>query len=299
MNTRREFLQQAGIAAAALSLPWSAVTHAQQLLPRRVIPGTSESLPIVGLGTGGVFIEGDVDTSRELMGILRERGGSYMDCLFAARDTVARVVGELNAQDDFFMGAYVMGDTEEDSRKEIAEILATSGKDAIDLIHAWNEFAVPNWDMIRGWKEDGLGRYIGVSRNASEHYDDILQLMNTGTVDIVQVNYSALETEAADRILPLAMDKGIAVNINRPFLNGDFFSLVSGHELPAWAADFDCESWAQFSLKFILSHPAVNCVITETSKPHHAIDNIGAGFGRMPDESERRRMVAHLEGLSA
>lgn len=292
-------MKQAGIATSALTLPWSVVANAQQQLPRRAIPGTDETLPIVGLGTGGVFFEGDVDASRGLMEILREHGGSYMDCLYGARTTVAQAINDLNAPDDFFMGAYVMGDTDKESRAAIAQLLELSGKDALDLCHAWNEFAVPNWDLMRGWKDDGLARYIGVSRNAAKHYEDIIKLMNTGDVDIVQVNYSALETDAADVILPMAMDKGIAVNINRPFLNGDYFSLVSGHDLPEWAADFDCETWAQFSLKYILSHPAVNCVITETSNPEHAVDNIGAGFGRMPDEGQRKQIAAHLQGLSA
>lgn len=299
LNTRREFLKRAGVATAALSLPWAVVANAQQQLPRRAIPGTDDALPIVGLGNGRVFLEGDMDTSRELMGILRERGGSYIDCIFRARSTVAQIVGDLNAQDDFFIAAYVMGETEDESRNEIAQLLELSGKDSLDLIHAWNEFAVPNWDLMRSWKDEGLARYIGVSRNATSHYDDIMKLMNTGAVDIVQVNYSALETDAQDRVLPMAMDKGVAVTINRPFLNGNYFSLVSGHELPGWAAEFDCETWAQFSLKFILSHPAVNCVITETSSPEHAIDNIGAGFGRMPDESERKHILTHLKELSA
>jgi diketogulonate reductase-like aldo/keto reductase len=299
LNTRREFLKQAGIATSAMTLPWSVVANAQQQLPRRAIPGTDETLPIVGLGTGGVFFEGDVGASRVLMEILRARGGSYMDCLYGARTTVAQVINDLNAPDDFFMGAYVMGKTDEESRAAIAQLLELSGKDSLDLIHAWNEFAVPNWDLIRGWKDDGLARYIGVSRNASTHYEDIIKLMNTGDVDIVQVNYSALEPEAEEVILPMAMDMGIAVNINRPFLNGDYFPLVSGHELPEWAAEFDCETWAQFSLKHILSHPAVNCVITDTTSPDHAVDNIEAGFGRMPDESQRKQIAAHLKELSA
>jgi aryl-alcohol dehydrogenase-like predicted oxidoreductase len=111
------------------------------------------------------------------------------------------------------------------------------------------------------------------------------------------VNYSPLEREAEDEILPMAMDSGIAVNINRPFINGDYFRLVRGHDLPEWASKFDAESWAQFSLKFILSHPAVNCVLTETADPDHALDNIGGGFGRMPDKETRERIVAHLESL--
>jgi diketogulonate reductase-like aldo/keto reductase len=222
-----------------------------------------------------------------------------MDCLYGARTAVAQVINNLNAPDDFFMGAYVMGKTDEESRAAIAQLLELSGKDSLDLIHAWNEFAVPNWELMRSWKDDGLARYIGVSRNASTHYEDIIKLMNTGDVDIVQVNYSALETDAEDRLLPMAMDKGVAVTINRPFLNGEYFSLVSGHKLPEWAAEFDCETWAQFSLKYILSHPAVNCVITDTSSPEHAIDNIGAGFGRMPDESQRTRIAEHIKSLSA
>jgi diketogulonate reductase-like aldo/keto reductase len=93
------------------------------------------------------------------------------------------------------------------------------------------------------------------------------------------------------------MDKGVAVVINRPFVNGQYFPLVAGKPLPEWTADFDCESWAQFSLKFIISNPAVNCVITETSKVHHAVDNLSAGFGRMPDEETRQRMLSLIRSL--
>ena len=104
-------------------------------------------------------------------------------------------------------------------------------------------------------------------------------------------------SEAEERILPMAMDLGVAVNINRPFINGDYFKLVSGHELPDWAAEFNAVSWAQFALKFILSHPAVNCVLTETANPDHAIDNIGAGYGLMPDDEMRERIFVHLKSL--
>jgi diketogulonate reductase-like aldo/keto reductase len=299
MKTRREFLKHTGLAVSALSMPWSLVAVAQERLPRRRIPGTDEDLPIVGLGNARAFLDGDMETSRQLMEAFRRHGGSYMDCIFGVRDTVAQLVGELQAQDDIFIGAYVMGETDEASRGEIARILELSGKASVDLIHAWNEYAVPNWDLMRRWKDEGLARYIGVSRNASDHYPDIISLMETGTVDIVQVNYSALETDAEDRILPMAMDMGIGVNINRPFLNGDYFSIVSGHELPEWAADFDCETWAQLSLKFILSHPAVTCVVTDTSNPEHVIDNVRGGLGRMPDDSERARILAHLKALAA
>jgi diketogulonate reductase-like aldo/keto reductase len=299
MKNRRDFMKDAGLTATALSLPWASIATAQAQLARRKIPSTGEELPIVGFGNARVYMDGDMEKSRPLVQILREFGGSYCDCIFGARDTVASIIGEMNAADDLFLAPYIMGETDEESRSDIERLLDLSGKDSLDLAHAWNEYALPNWDRIRGWKEDGLARHIGVSRNASQHYDDIMKVMDTGTVDIVQVNYSALEREAEERVLPMAMDKGIAVTINRPFMNGDYFGLVSGHELPAWAADFDCETWAQFSLKFILSHPAVNCAITETSNPDHARDNLGAGLGRMPGEDERERIAAHLTQLAA
>ena len=142
-----------------------------------------------------------------------------------------------------------------------------------------------------------MTRYIGVARHTSEAYPAMMELMKTGSVDFIQVNYSPLETEADERMLPMAMDLGIAVNINRPFINGDYFKLVSGQALPEWAAEFNAVSWAQFALKFILSHPAVTCVLTETANPDHALDNIGAGFGGLPDPETRQRIVAHIASL--
>ena len=126
----------------------------------------------------------------------------------------------------------------------------------------------------------------------------MIELMKTGTLDVLQVNYSMLEPEAAERVLPTALDQGVAVTINRPFINGRYFSVVSGKTLPEWASEFDCESWAQFSLKYILSHPAVSCVLTETENPKHAIDNLRAGLGRLPDEKMRQRMREHLLSLT-
>ena len=107
-----------------------------------------------------------------------------------------------------------------------------------------------------------------------------------------------LEPDAAKEIIPMAVDMGVAVVINRPFINGDYFGVVKGHDLPEWAAEFDCESWAQFSLKYIVSHPGVNCVLTETANPKHAVDNLSAGFGRLPDQKTRLRMQAFMLGLT-
>ena len=157
-------------------------------------------------------------------------------------------------------------------------------------MHTYPEDGVQNWDKFRQWKDAGLTRYIGIARHNVRYYDMMMQLMKSGTVDFIQVNLSPLETDAEERILPMARDLGIAVTINRPFVNGRYFGIVKGQPLPAWAIDFDCTSWAQFSIKYVLSHPAVTSVLTETANPKHLRDNLGGGIGRLPDDKTRVRM---------
>ncbi|MDJ0940946.1 MAG: aldo/keto reductase [Woeseiaceae bacterium] len=297
MINRRRFIQGSAAAATIVS-PLSALASDVLRLPRRPIPGTEDSLPVIGLGNSNAFRQGDVDTSKRIIRTLTDYGGSYIDCGGQSRFVVGNVVSSLDVAEDVFLGTYFTGADDANARAEAARLLEITGKPMLDLMHNYPEDAAPNWDTFRGWKDEGLTRYIGVSRHRKEAYPTMMEMMKTGTVDVLQVNYSPLETEAEDEILPLAMDKGVAVTINRPFINGRFFQVVSGHDVPEWAAEFDCESWAQFSLKFILSHPAVHCVLTETTNPRHAVDNIGAGFGRLPDEATRQRMVAHLRGLA-
>lgn len=282
-----------------LSLPasWSGVALAQQQLPRRPIPSTGDSLPVIGLGNSNAFREGDVPTSTALIKLFSEMGGAYIDCMGDSRFLVADVARALDIGNSLFLGTYFSGDDEPVMRKNIQRILDITGKKQLDLVHSYPEFAEPNWDMFQRWKEEGLTKTIGVARHKESYYGTMMKMMETGTVDFLQVNYSPLETAADRQVLPMALDKGVAVTINRPFINGEFFSLVRGHELPVWAAGFDCETWAQFSLKFILSNPAVTCVLTETANPRHAMDNIGAGFGRLPDEETRQRMVQYLGNL--
>jgi diketogulonate reductase-like aldo/keto reductase len=224
-------------------------------------------------------------------------GSRYIDCSGDSRFVVADVVRERQLGAQVFLGAYFDADDEPRARDEARRLLDITGKPAIDLMHAYPETAVPHWQTFRRWKGQGLARHIGVARHRSEYYPVMMDLMATDTVDVLQVNYSLLEPEAERRILPMAQDRGVAVVTNRPFINGEWFRLVRGRKLPAWAHEFDCDSWAQFSLKFILSHPAVTCVLTETANPRHAVDNIGAGFGALPDAKTRERMRALVRDL--
>ena len=147
-----------------------------------------------------------------------------------------------------------------------------------------------HWPNVLRWKDSGEARYIGVTVSSTQQHDQFESFMRAEPLDFIQVNYSVMEPGAEDRILPLARDLGMGVLINRPFMNGSYFGRVSGRSLPEWASEFDCASWAQFSLKYILAHPAVTCALTETTNPEHMEDNIQAAFGRLPDDATKRRM---------
>lgn len=297
MTNRREFIHCTGAALTALTLPSLAETGVR--LPTRPIPGTGEPLPIIGLGNSEAFQSGDVQLSRQILDIFMEKGGAYVDTSGPGRFTVGEIVRKQNAQDDMFLGTYISSTDNEAGLAEITAVQEAQDVSSLDLVLTRNvKDMAAHPDKFRGWKEDGLTRYVGVARPNKSFYEIMMQFMEAGTVDFVQVNYSMLETEAAERLLPMAQDKGVAVIINRPFLNGQYFSIVKNQALPEWAAEFDCESWAQFSLKFILAHPAVNCVLTETSNPKHVVDNLNAGFGRLPDEKTRQRMVEVMRDLA-
>jgi len=289
MTDRREFLQGAGAVALAAATP-CAVTAATRQLPKRRIPGSDERLGVIGLGNSQAFRSGNSDLSSGLLATFLEHGGHYVDCSGDGAYLVASIAGTLGSDGSAFLGSYFSGAMEKESEASMRRLRAIRGGEALDLIHTYPEDGVPNWDKFRRWKDEGFTRHIGLARHNVRYYDAMMQVMETNTMDFLQVNLSPLETEAEERILPMAADKGVAVTINRPFINGRYFSLVRGQPLPAWAVEFDCMSWAQFSLKYILSHPAVTCVLTETANPKHLLDNLGGGFGRLPDQKTRVRM---------
>ena len=298
-HTRRNFCRDLSIAATAMALTpaWQLALAEAHQLPRRPIGDSGESLPVVGLGNSNAFRQGDLEASKAIISLLHEHGGAYVDCMGSSRFVVGEAAKSLGVGSDLFLGSYFSDEDESVNRTDADQLMALMGKDQLDLMQSYPEFAVPNWAMFRGWKDEGLTRFIGTARHRAQFYPVMMELMDTGTVDFIQVNYSPLETDADQEILPMAQDKGVAVTINRPFINGEYFSLVSGHEVPEWASEFDCDNWAAFSIKFILSHPAVTCVLTETANPKHAKQNLSAGLGRLPDEKTRQRMVEHLRNL--
>ena len=298
MTNRREFLSFSGAAALAASLPVSSLAGQKEKIPARLIPGTNETLPVIGLGNSQSFRNEDLSAAAKLIDVFLEHGGGFVDAGGVSAMVVGRIAQDRHASDKLFIGNYLDPKDGEAMHSEAISVAESQGKAALDLVHTRDlaEYRSRH-DQYRQMKDDGLVRYIGVARTGADGFDAIGKLVEDGLVDFIQINYSLVEPQAADRLLPLAADHGVAVSISRPFINGRYFGMVSDVELPGWVADFDCESWAQFSLKFIIAHPAVNCVLTETANPRHAVDNLGAGYGRLPDAATRQKMRDLIAGL--
>ena len=296
---RRKFLQDAGAAVALATLPLEIGAQAAQgKIAMRPIPSTGELLPIVGFGSSSIFSGDDFAGAAALLDALRDMGGKFIDTWPPAQATFGRYARENSAHDDLFLGTNLTTGKEDADLQALSTAKARQGKETLDLI----QLPRPNnitaqWPIVQRWKQEGHARYIGIAVTGQRFFDDVEWLLQNGEPDFIQINYSMLEPESGERLLPLATDKGVAVVTNRPFINGQYFPRVAGKELPEWAADFDCQSWAQFSLKWILANPQVNCTLTETTKLHHAVDNLSAGLGRLPDERERSRMQALMQSI--
>jgi len=272
---------------------------------KRPIPRTSELLPAVGLGTYQSFdaanSAGERESLKEVLRLFVQNGGALVDSS-PMYGTSESVVGDLAAglgiTGRLFMATKVWISGREAGIRQMEESMRRMKVARMDLMQIHN---LLDWrthlKTLQEWKASGRIRYTGITHYHSGAYGDLERLMKTREFDFVQFNYSMAEREAEERILPLAQETGTAVIVNRPFAQASLFSRVRGKELPAWAAAFDCKSWGQFFLKYILSHPAVTCVIPATSKPHHLIDNMMAGIGRLPDAAMRERMVEFMNKL--
>jgi diketogulonate reductase-like aldo/keto reductase len=298
--TRRDFIGRLAGAAALLGAPGtlgSMVSSAQQTMPVRAIPGTGERLPIVGFGSSKAVLEipeEGVDPIELVIRVLLERGGRVVDTSPRPEEIdleFGRVLQSPGLRDRIFLATKINSDDAETGVAHMRQNQRLFGRRTLDLVQIESlRGLADHWPRLRAWKDSGEARYVGVTVQNAGSYEQLEAFMRAEPADFVHVNYSVLETQAEERILPLARDRGMAVFINRPFMNGGYFGRVSGRELPAWAADFDCHAWSQFSLKYILANPAVTCVLTETTNPEHMEENIGAAFGRFPDAAQLERM---------
>ena len=207
-----------------------------------------------------------------------------------------QVIGDLTAtlgiRDKLFLATKVWTRGKENGIKSMERSMALLRTKRIDLMQVHNLVDVnTHLPTLREWKNEGRIRYLGITHYESGAFDDVEKIMWSEKLDFLQINYSLMEREAEERVLPLAQERGVAVIANRPFGGGDLFARARAKQLPDWAAEFDCRSWAQFFLKWIVAHPAVTCAIPATDKARHLEDNMQGGIGRLPDAKMRQRMV--------
>ena len=313
--TRREAAKIIGGTAAGLTLPISirAANESTTMLTR-VIPSSGEKLPVIGLGTWQAFdVDLTTDNRRQLEGVLSlfvKLGGRVIDSS-PMYGRAEEVIGELTAAPGIrelatarpsggglFLATKVWTHGKENGIKSMERSMALLRTKRVDLMQVHNLVDVQtHLATLREWKQQGRIRYLGITHHEAGAFPDVEKIMRSEKLDFLQINYSLMEREAEQRILPLAQERGVAVIINRPFGAGDLFGKVRSKPLPVWATEFDCRSWAQFFLKWIVAHSAVTCAIPATDKPVHLEDNMQGGVGRLPDENMRRRMVELVSSL--
>ncbi|MBT2324303.1 aldo/keto reductase [Variovorax paradoxus] len=308
-SLRREFLKR-GLAALAPSTLWPGAGHAQSgaataAPATRPVPSTGEQLPLVGLGSWITFNVGNDRAARdactEVMRAFFEAGGRMIDSspMYGLSQSVigeglARIgaAARVFAADKVWIGSGARGPGQIEESRRLWRLPRFDLLQVHNLL-AWEEHLPTLFAM----KAAGRLRYVGITTSEGRRHREIESIMQSQPIDFVQLSYNLLDRDAEDRILPLARERGIAVIANRPFREGALLRGLQRHPLPPWAAEIGCDGWAQFALKFIVSHPAVTCAIPATSSVAHVRQNMGAALGRQPDAAMRKRMAAHVEGL--
>lgn len=276
-----------------------------QTIVRKPIPKTGELLPAIGLGTWQTFNVGGGQTEREpLRKVLQAfvgAGGKVIDSspmYGRAEGVVGDLAAELAAHTQLFLATKVWTSGREAGVRQMEESFRRMRTQRMDLMQVHNLVDYrTHLETLRRWKAEGRVRYIGVTHYSASAHAELARVMAGEDLDFVQLNYSLAEREAEKQLLPLAIERKLAVLVNRPFAEGQLFGRVRGQPLPPWAAEIGCATWAQFFLKFIVSHSAVTCAIPATSKVAHLADNMGAARGPLPDEKTRERMARYFANL--
>ena len=271
----------------------------------RKIPSTGEELPAIGLGTWQVFDAGNDAAARaplrEVVAGFARAGGKLIDSspMYGSAESVAGdLVAELGLRDRLFIATKVWTRGREDGSAQMETSFRRLKVQRMDLMQIHNLLdAGVHTKTLLDWKSRNKIRYLGITHYTSSAYADVEKWLKAEKYDFLQINYSLAERESEMRLLPYCLQNKIAVIANRPFAEGAMFRRVRGKPLPPWAAEIGVASWAQYFLKWIVGHPAVTCVIPGTGRPEHVADNVAAGFGALPDERMRQRMVEYFDLL--
>ena len=299
---RREFLVKLSSLGFLCSLSFD--IPARENLPRRPVPGNDELLPVIGLGSTKPVRQISAKGTEPLEKVIRtllSYGGKVIDTSPRPESIDAEFGHVLNMadfRDALFIAAKINATGKDAGIAQFRQTQRLFARRTLDLVQIESLTDLKtHWPSLREWQDAGEARYIGVTVSHEEKYQTLESFMQRESPDFVQLNYSVMETLAEARLLPIAQERGIAVLVNGPFMNGEYFERTSGHKLPDWAGEFDCASWAQFSLKYILANSAVTCVLTETTNPGHMEENIQAAFGRLPDDAMKQRMREFAQRL--
>lgn len=305
MYTRREASKLiAGTAIVGFLVP-SLMSFNQKTMNERKIPSTGEGLPIVGLGTWQSFDIGNdpkqIEQLSEVLINMNELGGKMIDSspMYGRSE---KVVGELTTklkiQKKFFYATKVWIEGKQQGINQMNASFQKMKRETMDLMQIHN---LVDWKThiktLKDWKENGKIRYIGITHYTNSSHNTLVKLIRSERPDFVQFNYSINERNAESELLKVAKEYGTAVIINRPYAGGSLFRKIRDKALPEWCKEIEIASWGQYFLKFILANEAVNCVIPGTSNPKHLIDNMTAGFGRLPNDAEKKKMLQYLDSL--
>ena len=307
-SRRRVLAAGAGVALASVFARFPrAARAADEPLETRPIPHGGEQLPIVGIGTAIIFdFQNDpvkYAERRQVIQTFVAGGGRLIDTAYGyghAEERLGDLVADLGVRDKLFLATKFSYNTDRGAATaSLQASLRRLKTNRVDLMQAWN-VGDANYDfgLLREWKQQGLCRYVGMTTSFLRQYDAIAKVLAREKPDFFQVNYSLGDREAEDVLLPAARDAGAAVLVNLPFGRNSLFRKAGSKPLPDFAAEFGARTWAQFFLKFILSHPAVNAVIPGTDKPEYMLDNLQAGRGPLPDAAMRRRIVQYWDSLT-
>jgi len=303
--SRRRFLQSTGAASLLYTLAPIADAAMQSAPIRKAIPSSGEKLSVIGLGTSRTF---DVDSSNaaqsplvEVMQAFFDNGGQLIDSspMYGSAEAVTgALLKTVTDNSGLFTATKVWTNGRNEGIEQMQQSMRRLRVDRIDLMQIHN---LRDWqthiETLLEWKAEGKIRYLGITTSHGRSHRELETILQQQPLDFVQFSYNIEDRGVERRLLPLAQERGIATLINRPYQRGSLFRKVRGKPLPTWATDIDCASWGQFFLKFIASHPGVTCIIPATSKLKHMVDNMAAGYGRLPEESTRQRMIEYLETL--
>ena len=280
------------------------LAQAQPLIQKK-IPSSGESIPVIGIGTARryeeVKSEAEKAPLRDTIRQFQALGGKVIDSspsYGTAEAVVGEVVEGLKIRDSLFLATKVSlrNVGRDEGIKQIEESFKKYRTNKLDLIAVHNlRDTETQLRTLREMKQAGRIRYVGITTSFDNQYGEFEQVMKKESLDFIQVDYALDNRDAGERIIPLAADRGMAVMINLPFGRGRLFNAVQGKKLPEWANEIDCQSWAQFFLKYIVSHPAITCAVPGMARPEYVVDNLGAARGRLPDAAMRRRMEQFID----